>query len=146
VTKRHTETPAKYDGRAVRVQDQVPALPGSPSSHHEASRAHQHRAERCSHPRVHRRALLPVCGVRSETDYEVHPVTGRFVRKGNPRMDYSGAPGYLFDSNNKYDLEESRDELLTRELMGSLTGDALEALFNTKGVGIASRKTYLRVV
>lgn len=84
------------------------------------------------------------CGVRFETDYEVRG--SRFVRMGPSKPDYSGAPGYLFDTNSVHDLEEARDELLTRELMGALKGDALEALFRTKNISAQPIPTQLRAV
>lgn len=144
MAKRHTETPTKYEGDLAGYKTKYLRCRGR-RRHPFRLRGHINIVQKNGRILEFTEELYCQCGVRQECDYEVSR-EGRFVRKGKPRMDYSGAPGYLFDSQSKYDLDESRDEMLTRDLMGSLKGDALQALFNTKGTDIANRKTYLRVV
>lgn len=142
MAKRTTSAPTKYEGDLGAYKSRYLRCRGR-RRHPFKVRGHINIVVKSGRILEFTEELLCQCGVRCEVDYEV--VSGRFVRKGTPRMDYSGAPGYLFERDSKYGLDEARDELLTRELMASLQGDALEALFRTKNVGDQTAR-HLRAV
>jgi hypothetical protein len=145
VAKRQTTAPAKYEGDLAGYKTKYLRCRGR-RRHSPQPRGHFNIIQKNGKIMQFTEELLCRCGVRYETDYEWNAARQMFVKMGQTRMDYSQAPGYLFDTQSKYDADEARDELLTRELMASLQGDALDALFRTKGEGIAGRKTFLRAV
>ena len=87
------------------------------------------------------------CSICTTNRVDTYEVTkeGRFVRKGQPHYDY--APGYQLSRGNTVPLDDARDELLMRELSGSLDNELMNRLLGMRpDVQDGVRKVHLRAV
>lgn len=85
-----------------------------------------------------------ICTTNRVDTYEVTP-QGRFVRKGQPHYEY--ADGYQLHRGSQVDLDTARDELLMRELSGSLDNELMNRLLGMRpDVQDSVRKVHLRAV
>lgn len=84
-----------------------------------------------------------VCKTDRHDTYDVTP-EGRFSRKGHPRYEY--ADGYQLSKHSRVPLDEARDELLMRELSGSLNNELMNRLISSRGEGQPMPAPHLRAV